>query len=46
MADTVSSPPKKASGRSGVVQAKSGIIEGPTYTTENLQPFNRSGKNK
>jgi len=25
-------------------QVKSGIIEGPTATTENLIPFNRKGK--
>ena len=44
MAVDVKSPPKSPSGRKGVVQAKSGIIEGPTATTGNLQPFNRKKK--
>lgn len=44
MADKVMSPPKKPSGRSGVVQVKSSIINGPTVTPGNLQPHARNGK--
>ena len=47
MADKISSPPKQPSGRNTtVVHAKSGIIEGPTYTTGNLNPFNRGKGSK
>ena len=46
MGDKIASPPKKPGGRSGVVQAKSGIIEGPTGATSNLQPFNRGKGSK
>ena len=44
MADQVMSPPKKPSGRSGVVQANSSIVKGPTATTGNLRPFNHGKK--
>ena len=46
MSDKVMSPPKKPSGRKGVVQAKSGIIEGPTASTGNLNAFNRGKGSK
>lgn len=38
------SPPKAPSGRKGIVQVKSSIIEGPTQTTSNLNAFNRGKK--
>lgn len=42
MATSIKSPPKSPSGRGQTaVQVKSGIIEGPTQTTGNLNPFNR-----
>ena len=45
--DKVMSPPKSASGRgTTAVQAKSGIIEGPTAATGNLNPFNRGKGSK
>ena len=45
--DKIASPPKTPSGRSGTpIQAKSGIIEGPTGATGNLNPFNRGKGSK
>ncbi len=46
MSDKVMSPPKQASGRKGIVQAKSGIIEGPTASTSNRNAFNRGKGSK
>ena len=47
--DKVMSPPKKDSNRTGIVQSKSSIIEGPTAKTSNLNAYNRgkgAGKSK
>lgn len=46
MPDKVMSPPKSVSRSGGIKQVKSGIIEGPTASSSNLNPFNRSGKGK
>ncbi len=46
MADKVMSPPKKPSGRKGIVQAKSSIIEGPTGSTSTVNAFNRGKGSK
>lgn len=35
------SNPTQSSRSGGIKQVKSGIVEGPTATSENLQPFNR-----
>jgi len=42
MPDKVMSPPKTPRQRPGIVQAKSSIIEGPTQSVGDLNPFNRT----
>jgi len=36
--------PTQPSRAGGIKQAKTSIVEGPTATSKNLQPFNRGGK--
>ncbi len=38
------SNPTQVSRTGGIKQVKSSIIEGPTATSENLQPYNRKRK--
>ena len=42
----VSSPTQTSRSAGITKQVKSSIIEGPTASGENLQPFNRKGKGK
>ena len=43
MPDKVMSPPKAPRQRPGVNQTKTSIIQGASETTDNIQPFNKSG---
>ena len=38
--------PSQPSRTGGIKQVKSSIVEGPTASSSNLQPFNRSKKSK